>query len=100
MRPHVFVREAPPTLNAPLRCKAAVRLDDPVGGDPGCALKAVDVLGEELVQEVLLREERYEGVGDGRAEAARVELAREDVEGLRVVAEEGDVEDGFGVGEV
>ena len=75
-------------------------LDDPVGRHAGGALEAVDVLGEELVEEVLLREQGDEDVRDGGAELARVELAGEDVEGLRAGAEEGDVEDGLGVGEV
>jgi hypothetical protein len=40
-------------------------------------------------------------VRDGRAVArARVEFARQDVEGARVGAEEGQIEDGFGLGEV
>lgn len=75
-------------------------LDDLVGGHAGGALEAVDVLGEELVEEVLLGEEGDEGVGDCGAELARVELAGEDVEGLRGAAKEGDVEDGLRVGEV
>jgi hypothetical protein len=37
---------------------------------------------------------------DGGVELARVELLRQDVEWLRVLAEVGDVEDGFGVGQV
>lgn len=75
-------------------------LDDLVGGHTGSALQAVDVLSEELVEEALLGEEGDEGVGDGGAELARVELAGEDVEGLGLFAEEGDIEDGLWVGEV
>lgn len=75
-------------------------LDYFVIGHAGSALEAVDVLGEELVEEAFLGEEGDEGVGDGGAEVARVELAGEDVERLRVLAEEGDIEDGLRVGEV
>ena len=53
------------------------------------------------MQQALAGEQGQEGVGDGGAVAgARVELAGEHVEGLRVLAEEGQVEDGFGLGQV
>jgi hypothetical protein len=53
------------------------------------------------VQQALAGEQGDEHVRDGGAVAgARVELAGEDVEGARVGAEEGEVEDGFGLGEV
>ena len=78
-----------------------MRLDDAVGGDAGGALQAVDVLGEEHVQQALAGEQGEEDVRDGRAVArARVELSGEHVEGARVGAEEGEVEDGLGLGEV
>ena len=100
MLAHGSIRVLAPAVDAPLGSKAAVGLDDLVGRDAGAALEAVDVLGEEVAEEAAAGEEGDEGVGDGGVEFARVELAREDVEGFGVLAEVGDVEDGFGVGEV
>ncbi len=78
-----------------------MRLDDAVRGDSRRALEAVDVLGEEHVQQALAGEQGEEDVRDGGAVArARVELLGEHVEGARVGAEEGEVEDGFGFREV
>jgi hypothetical protein len=58
-------------------------------------------LREEHVQEALAGQQRDEAVGQGRAVArARVELLGQRVEGLGVLSEEGQVEDGFGLGEV
>ena len=78
-----------------------MRLDDAVGGDARGALEAVDVLREEHVQQALAREQGNEDVRGGRAVAgARVELAGEHVEGFGVLPEEGQVEDGLGLGQV
>lgn len=77
-----------------------MRLDDLVVWHARLALQAVDVLREQLEQQALLVQQRYERVCDGRPVVARVQLLRERVEGLWVVAEVGDVEDGFGVGEL
>ena len=75
-------------------------LDNLVTGDAGAALEAVNVLGEELAEEALAREQGDEGVRDSGVELARVELPGEDVEGLGVFAEVRDVKDGFGVREI
>jgi hypothetical protein len=75
-------------------------LDDLVGGHTGRALEAVNVLSKEHLEEALAGEEGYEGVGDGGMEFSGVELVGEDVEGLGMAAEVGDVKDGFGVGKV
>lgn len=78
-----------------------MRLDDAVGRDAGGALEAVDVLREEHVQQALARQQADEAVRDGRAVArARVQLLGQRVEGLGVLLEEGQVEDGFGLGQV
>ncbi len=78
-----------------------MRLDDAVGRHAGGALQAVDVLREEHVQQALAGEQGEEGVRDGGAVAgARVELLGEHVEGAGVGAEEGEVEDGLGLGQV
>lgn len=74
--------------------------DNLVGRNAGAALEAVDVLREELAEETLMGEEGDEGVGDGGVEFAWVELAGQDVKGIGIFAEVGDVEDGFGVREV
>jgi len=68
-------------------------------GDAGAEVQAVDVLGEVLKEEAFTGEEGEEGVREGGAVTAGVELGGEGVEGEGVGAEEGDVEDGFGVGE-
>lgn len=53
------------------------------------------------MQQPLARKQRNKHVRHGRAVArARVQLLGKDVEGLRVGAEEGQVEDGLGLGEV
>lgn len=80
--------------------EAAVCLDDLLTGHAGYTLQAVDVLGEELEEQALVVQQLYKRVRDGRAVVARVEFLSECVEGLGVVAEEGDVEDGFCVGEL
>ncbi len=52
------------------------------------------------MQQVLLRQERDKDVRDSGAVArARVELLGKHVEGLRVLPEEGQVEDRLGLGE-
>lgn len=53
-----------------------------------------------LEQQALVAQQTDEGVGDGGAVAARVELVGEGVEGFWALAEVGYVEDSFGVGEV
>lgn len=75
-------------------------LNDPIAWDACLALQAVDVLGEELEQEPLLVQQVYERVCDCRAIFAGVQLLREGVEGQRVLSEEGQLEDGLGVGQV
>lgn len=66
----------------------------------GSSLKAVDILSKEHLKKTLFGDEGDEGMGDGREEFARIELAGEDVERLRVFAEVGDIEDGLGVWQV
>jgi len=77
-----------------------VRFDELLRRDPRGAFQRVDVLGEALVQQALLRDQRYEGVRDRGGELARAQGFREGVEGLRVGAEEAYVEDGLRVREV
>lgn len=97
---HLVVGEFGLALDAPLCREATVGLDDLVGGHTGRALEAVDILGEEHLEEAFAGEEGDEGVGDGGMEFSGVELVGEDIEGLGMAAEVGDVKDGFGVGEV
>ena len=97
---HQVVGERRLALDAALVGEGAVGLDDEVVGDAGGALEAVDVLREELEEELLLREQADEDVRDGRVEVARVEVFGEDVEGLGILAEEDEVEDALGRGEV
>jgi hypothetical protein len=97
---HQVVRELGLALDAALRGKAAVGLYDLLPRHTGAPLEAVDVLRKEHLEQALLGQERNKGMRDGGVELARVELLRQDVEWLRVLAEVGDVEDGFGVGQV
>lgn len=57
-------------------------------------------MSEELEQQTLLLEEVDERVGDGWAVFPWVQLLGECVEGQWILAEEGELEDGFGVREV
>jgi len=86
-------------LDAALAGEGAVGFDYQGRGDAGAEVQAVDVLGEVLKEEAFTGEEGEEGVREGGAVTAGVELGGEGVEGEGVGAEEGDVEDGFGVGE-
>lgn len=95
---HLIFRVLFLALDTALVRKASVRLDDLVRGDSGYALEAVDVLGEEHLEKALAGEEGDEGMRDGRVELSGVQFVCENVEGLGVFAEVGDVEDGFGVG--
>jgi len=97
---HQVVRVGALAVDAVLRREAAVGLDDHVARQAGLALEAVDVLGEVLEQEALVVQQPDERVRNGRAVAPRGQLAGQGVEGARVLAEEVDVEDGLGVGEV
>jgi hypothetical protein len=97
---HVLVRELGFAIDASLRREAAVRFDDEVRGYAGASLQAVNVLGEELEEQALLREQGDEGVRDGGGELSGVQLLGQDVEWLRVLAEVGDVKDGLGVGQI
>lgn len=72
-----------------------MRFDKLLGRHARPALQRVDVLGEAFVKEPLARDERDEGVRDGRSVVVGIERFGKGVEGLRVRAEVGDVEDGF-----
>ena len=88
------------TIDASLRGETAVCLDNLVGGHAGPSLEAVDVLGEESEEEVLLREQGDEGMRHGGKELAGVKLFGKYIKGLRVPAEVGNVKDSLGVRQV
>lgn len=71
-----------------------------IAGYAGLALKAVNVLGEQLEQKPLLMQQSYERVCYCRPELSGVQFLSEGVEGLGVVAEEANVEDGLGIGQI
>lgn len=87
-------------VDAALGSEAAVSFDDQVGRNTGGALQAVNVLGEELVEEALAGQEADEDMGDGRVEFAWVEILGKHVEWLGVFLEERQAEDIFGLLEV
>jgi hypothetical protein len=76
-----------------------MRFDNHVIRYAGFALQAVDVLREELQQQTLLVQKRDERVCNCRSVFPRVQLLRQGVERLGVIAEVGYVEDGLGVGQ-
>lgn len=97
---HLVVRKWRLALDAPLGGEAAVSLDNQLTGDASLSLEAVDVLGEEHSEEVLLGKQRDEGMRDGGRIVARIQLFRKNVEGVGVLTEIGDIEDGLGVWEI
>jgi hypothetical protein len=97
---HFVIRKRRLALDASLGGEAAVSLDNQLARDTSLSLKAVDVLGEEHSKEVLLGKQRYEGMRDGRGVVARIQLLCENIEGIGVLAEVGDIEDCLGIREV
>ena len=97
---HQVMREGRLALDAALVGEAAVGFDDQLARDAGCALKAVNILGVELMQDALLGEQADENVRDSGLEVARVEVLGQYIEGLGVLPEEPEVEDGLGLREV
>lgn len=63
-------------------------LNEEMVRDPRKAFQAVDVLGEELVEEAFLGQETDELVGDGRLVFPRVDLLGQCVEWPGVLLEE------------
>jgi hypothetical protein len=77
-----------------------MRLDDHLPGQTGLPLETVNILREVFQQQALVVEQFDERVRNGRSILARRKLPGERVERTGIVAEEADIEDGFGVGEV
>jgi hypothetical protein len=77
-----------------------MRFDNLVAWHAGLALQAVDILSKKLEQQAFLVQQVDERVGDCRSVFPWVQLLRKCVEGQWVFAEEGQLEDCFGVGEV
>lgn len=77
--------------------KTAVGFYDHVTRHASLTLEAVNVLGEQLQEDALLVQQTDERVRDGGAILARVQFLGKSVEGQRIVAEIGNVEDGLGV---
>lgn len=98
LHPLIGVRHL--TLDASLRGEAAVRFNDDIIWYTGLAFQTVDVLREEPEELALLVQERDKGMRDCRPVPARIQFVCEGVEGERVLAKIGNVEDGFGVGKV
>lgn len=98
--PHLVIGIRRRALNAALLCERAVCFDDRVAWYARFAIQTVDVLCEVLKQEGLLVEKCYEGVRDCWPVLPRVEFVGESVEGERVLAKVGDVEDSFRVWQI
>ena len=81
-------------------CEAPVSLDDSLLRNAGGPLEAVDVLGEGFQQDALLVQQPDEAVRDRGLILSGIELVSEGEERQWVLAEEGYVEDGFGVRQI
>ena len=77
-----------------------MRLNNLLRRHTSCPLQTVYVLREQHVQQPLLRKQRYKRMRHRRFIFSGVKLLGEHVEGRRVLAEEGDVEDGLWVRQV